>query len=70
VRHLSWSIAACLVVLLAMPVASASSLGAATPTWQSVASAPGNPGAMFLMTNGQVLVSDQGSTNSGSPQWW
>ncbi|HUY43319.1 MAG TPA: hypothetical protein VMU98_06100 [Acidimicrobiales bacterium] len=69
-RRLAWLVAVCVVMLLAMPAVSPSKLGAATPVWQSVVSAPGNAGAMFLMTNGQVLVSDQGSAQSGSPRWW
>jgi hypothetical protein len=31
---------------------------------------PINPGAMILLTDGTVLVQDQGSKNNGSSQWW
>jgi hypothetical protein len=29
-----------------------------------------NPGIMFLLTNGSVLIQDQGFNNSGSENWW
>jgi hypothetical protein len=32
--------------------------------------APFNPGAMLLLTNGSVLMQDQGPSNSGSGNWW
>ncbi|MHB2029315.1 MAG: Kelch repeat-containing protein [Acidimicrobiales bacterium] len=69
-RTLSLLIASVLVTI-ALPSLSESSASATAPTWQLLANpAPGNPGAMFLMTNGQVLVEDQGPLQSGSPNWW
>lgn len=39
--------------------------------WQVLAhSPPFNPGAMLLLTNGKVLVQDQGAENDGSGNWW
>lgn len=56
-------------VALATIVAHGSS--AATGTWQQLANQPSfDPGAMFLMTDGTVLVQDQGSQNSGTGNWW
>ncbi len=55
---------------LAMGVGARGASSAPLPTWQSVSAAPGDPGAMFLMTDGQVLVSDQGPSNAGSSGWW
>ena len=31
---------------------------------------PFNPGAMLLLTDGTVMVKDQGKSNRGSPRWW
>ncbi|HQU00641.1 MAG TPA: kelch repeat-containing protein, partial [Acidimicrobiales bacterium] len=71
-RSLSLLIASVLVTV-ALPSLSEGHAFASSsaPTWQLLANpAPGNPGAMFLMTNGQVLVEDQGNLQSGSPNWW
>ena len=47
---------------------------AATSPWALIAHEPtfmsGSPGAMFLLTNGRVLVQDQGANNGGGAQWW
>lgn len=40
-------------------------------TWQALVHAPSfNPGAMYLLTDGTVMVYDQGSCNCGSGRWW
>lgn len=57
-------------VALALASVTHPASSAPIPTWQSIPAAPGDPGAMFLLTNGQVLVSDQGLSNAGSPGWW
>ena len=43
----------------------------AVPLWQPV-SFPSqlHPGAMLLLTDGAVMVQDQGPSNSGAPGWW
>ncbi len=58
------------VGLLNPIVGVARSTQAASP-WQSV-TFPGqlHPGAMLLLTNGSVMVQDQGPTNGGAPGWW
>ncbi|HUB63208.1 MAG TPA: hypothetical protein VL996_01985 [Methylocella sp.] len=39
--------------------------------WQPIANQPPfNPGAMLLLTDGTLLVQDQGAENSGSTGWW
>jgi hypothetical protein len=39
--------------------------------WQALANAPPfNPGAMFLLTDGAVMVQDLSPTSGGSPNWW
>lgn len=39
--------------------------------WQSLVNPPPfNPGAMLLLTDGTVLVQDQGADNNGSGDWW
>jgi hypothetical protein len=39
--------------------------------WQALVHRPPfNPGAMILLTNGTVLVQDQGPRNDGSGKWW
>lgn len=47
---------------------------AATSAWQLISAEPtfmaGAPGAMALLTNGKILVQDQGPANSGSSNWW
>lgn len=45
----------------------------ATPTlgWQSLVNPPSfDPGAMFLLTDGTVMVQDLGASAGGSPNWW
>ncbi|MGH3009130.1 MAG: PASTA domain-containing protein [Gaiellaceae bacterium] len=40
-------------------------------TWQNMANPPSfNPGAMYLLTDGTVMVYDQGQCNCGSGKWW
>jgi hypothetical protein len=40
-------------------------------SWTPLASTPSfNPGAMLLLTDGTVMVQDQGPTSSGSNKWW
>ncbi|MDA8356589.1 MAG: hypothetical protein M0Z95_09935, partial [Actinomycetota bacterium] len=43
----------------------------AVPLWQTI-SVPGrlHPGTMLLLTDGAVMVQDQGPSNSGAPGWW
>jgi hypothetical protein len=39
--------------------------------WQALANPPPfNPGAMIQLTDGTVLVQDQGAKNSGTNRWW
>src|SRR5271165_6701923 len=39
--------------------------------WQPLTNAaPFHPGAMILLTDGTVMVQDQGPFNSGSNHWW
>src|SRR5215469_3300280 len=39
--------------------------------WQSLTNPPPfNPGAMFLLTDGTVMVQDLSPTSGGSPNWW
>ena len=40
--------------------------------WVQLSTVPSNinPGIMFLLTNGNVLVQDQGQNQSGSSDWW
>lgn len=41
------------------------------PRWQGLTNSPPfNPGPMFLLTDGTVIVQDLGSTEAGSPNWW
>lgn len=48
--------------------ASAAAIG---PTWQPLVNAPSfDPGAMFLLTDGTVMVQDLGPNAGGSPNWW
>jgi Divergent InlB B-repeat domain/PASTA domain len=72
------------VLLVLAGVAAAVLLAAATPPravgsaspdsgsgWQPLTSLPSfNPGVMFLLTDGQVMVQDQGASNSGTGAWW
>jgi hypothetical protein len=42
-----------------------------TSPWQVIANAPSfNPGAMLLLTDGTLLVQDQGVNNGGTNAWW
>ena len=44
---------------------------AATSGWQELTNPPPfDPGAMFLLTDGTVMVQDLGSNAGGSPNWW
>ena len=80
-----WSVArlatasmATLVVVVAAagpgaPSGPGGSAGAATTPspWQSVGFPPElHPGAMLLLTDGSVMVQDQGPDNSGASGWW
>jgi hypothetical protein len=38
--------------------------------WQSVRNEVPNPGAMLLLTDGSLLVQEQGDCNCGSGNWW
>lgn len=43
----------------------------ATLGWQALTNAPSfDPGAMFLLTDGTVMVQDLGASAGGSPNWW
>lgn len=65
-------------LLVVAGVAGAVVLAAAAPAnaapvagWQPFTSLPPfNPGVMFLLTNGQVMVQDQGVGNGSGPDWW
>lgn len=65
--------AAAFLVLVCVALAAILAHGssAATGTWQHLANQPSfDPGAMYLMTDGTVLVQDQGPQNSGTGNWW
>jgi hypothetical protein len=58
-------------------IAGAFFLTAATSThgagggWLQLANPPPfNPGVMFLLTDGRVMVQDQGASESGTSNWW
>jgi len=54
------------VAALAFPGPAAASSG-----WQELTNPPPfDPGAMFLLTDGTVMVQDLGSHAGGSPNWW
>ena len=47
------------------------SAAATGPTWQPLTNPPSfDPGAMFLLTDGTVMVQDLGAAAGGSPNWW
>jgi hypothetical protein len=51
---------------LLLPASAAAATG-----WQSLTNAPPfNPGAMFLLTDGTVMVEDLGPTAVGTTNWW
>jgi len=57
-------------VLVNVNASSAAVQGASSP-WQSLANPPPfNPGAMIQLTNGTVMVQDQGPENNGTSDWW
>lgn len=63
------------LVGVTIPLGTLSSAGASASPWQLISTQPtsfmlGDPGAMFLLTDGKILVQDQGPINSGSPNWW
>ncbi len=59
------------VVLAALFLSGATPAAAATPTWQELTNPPPfDPGAMFLLTDGTVMVQDLGASAGGSPNWW
>lgn len=62
------------IALVAAAVSVPLGAQAASSPWRLIAHEPtfmaGSPGAMFLLTDGKVLVQDQGATNSGGAQWW
>ncbi len=58
-------------ILVALMVAASPAYGRGAATWVRLAHpAKFNPGAMLLLTDGQVLVQDQGFSESGTRQWW
>jgi hypothetical protein len=68
-RRLRRVVAAAVVVVCVGLGAAGSS--AATGTWQRLTNQPSfSPGAMFLLTDGTVMVQDQGSQNNGTGNWW
>lgn len=72
-RFLVMLAAALLVVLGTINISSAKFATAATSTpWEPLTNVPSslNPGVMLLLTDGSVLVQDQGSQNSGTGDWW
>jgi len=59
------------LTLLAVVVAASPAEAHSSPVWLRLAHpAPFNPGAMLLLTDGQVLVQDQGFSESGTGRWW
>jgi Divergent InlB B-repeat domain/PASTA domain len=67
-----WTGAVAVGVLVAMLLLSgAATASAATGSWQALANLPPfNPGAMYLLTDGTVMVQDLGPSSAGSSQWW
>jgi PASTA domain len=62
-----------LLLAAALSLSGGSSRGSAAATggWQPLVHEPTfNPGAMYLLTDGTVMVYDQGSCNCGSGAWW
>jgi hypothetical protein len=58
-------------VLAVVFLSGAAAAAAGTPTWQALTNPPPfDPGAMFLLTDGTVMVQDLGPTAGGSPDWW
>jgi hypothetical protein len=67
-HHASWHIP---MQLTPMPTSVLFRGGLATATWTSLTTQPPfHPGAMFLLTDGTVMVQDQGPKNAGSGAWW
>ena len=72
------SLGALLATLACLPVLAQSARAAvpASPAapvlgWQALTNPPPfNPGAMFLLTDGTVMVQDLSSDSAGSPDWW
>ena len=59
-----------LISLLSLAPSAAASAAAPSP-WVSLPyPSTLNPGAMLLLTDGSVMVQDQGPENSGAPGWW
>lgn len=59
--------------LLSLPGSALARPEPATPTvgWQQLTNPPPfDPGAMFLLTDGTVMVQDLGPSVGGSPDWW
>jgi len=73
-RALSLPVAAVLLAAGVIAVNGATSAGASpskVALWESIAVPSGlHPGAMALLTDGSVMVQDQGATQSGAPGWW
>lgn len=64
-------LAAALVFAVLLLAGAATASAGTTPTWQALTNPPPfNPGAMFLLTDGTVMVQDLGPTSGGSPDWW
>ena len=58
-------------VLGALLLSRVTTASASTPGWQALTNPPPfDPGGMFLLTDGTVLVQDLGPTAGGSPNWW
>jgi hypothetical protein len=58
-------------VALLLALAAAPAYAHAAPAWARLAhQGPFNAGAMLLLTDGQVLVQDQGPVNGGVRGWW
>jgi hypothetical protein len=65
-----WSSVAVLAVA-GLLVLAGSAPAAPTLGWQGLKSPPPfDPGAMFLLTDGTVMVQDLGTSAGGSPNWW
>jgi hypothetical protein len=53
------------------PSGAAARSATATLGWQSLVNPPPfDPGGMFLLTDGTVMVQDLGASAGGSPNWW
>lgn len=59
------------ITAISLGALNAPSADASSNPWQTLNNVPNfNPGIMFLLTDGRVLIQDQGANNSGTSNWW